>query len=61
MGVVRKPGNQGIDVGLAEVNGWPAVVGRRGDVTTTTVSIETDGEKIYAVHVVSNPDKLQRL
>jgi RNA polymerase sigma-70 factor (ECF subfamily) len=61
VGVVRKGAGDGIAVSLAEVNGWPTVVGRRGETTTTTLSIETDGNKIFAVHVVSNPEKLLRV
>jgi RNA polymerase sigma-70 factor (ECF subfamily) len=46
----------------AEINGWPALVLRRGDGSVASVvTIETDGAHIWAVDIVSNPDKLSRI
>jgi RNA polymerase sigma-70 factor (ECF subfamily) len=61
VGVVRKGSAEELSVQVAEVNAWPTVVGRRRGVAAITLSIETDGSRIFAVHVVSNPDKLLRL
>jgi RNA polymerase sigma-70 factor (ECF subfamily) len=58
VGLARKPGAQ-YELELAEVNGWPAVILKQGGQVSDVVGIETDGAIIYAVHVVSNPDKLQ--
>ncbi|MGH7736036.1 MAG: RNA polymerase sigma-70 factor, partial [Gemmatimonadales bacterium] len=61
VGVSRKGDNPTLELSVAEVNGWPAIVARRGSATATTLSIETDGSRIFSVHVVSNPDKLLRV
>lgn len=60
LGLARK-GGAGLDVEVATINGWPGLVARREGKVVVTLSIETDGEKIYALHVVNNPDKLTRL
>jgi len=46
---------------LVEVNGWPALVGRRDGVANFALSIETDGDQILAIRNVVNPDKLARV
>jgi len=46
---------------LVEVNGWPALVGRRDGVTNFVLNIETDGEEILAIRNVVNPEKLLRV
>jgi RNA polymerase sigma-70 factor (ECF subfamily) len=61
LGVLRKGDNESLTVQVAEINGWPSVVARRGDATAIVLSLETDGERVYGVHVVSNPDKLGRV
>ena len=43
---------------IATVNGEPGLCLRDGDRLTGTVSIATDGERIFAVYAVVNPDKL---
>jgi RNA polymerase sigma-70 factor (ECF subfamily) len=61
-GVVRKfpPGpNQTFEI--MDVNGWPALVGRKAGVTNVALGIETDGRVIVAVHNVLNPEKLRRV
>ena len=57
-GLARKPDGRGLQPELRQINGWPAVILRRGDVVETAILIETDGALIYAVHVVRNPEKL---
>ena len=46
---------------VEEMNGWPALVIRVGGRIAGVVSIETDGEQIFAIRSVVNPDKLARL
>jgi RNA polymerase sigma-70 factor, ECF subfamily len=43
---------------VASINGEPGLCIRDGDRLTATMSIATDGERIYAVYAVVNPDKL---
>lgn len=60
VGVLRK-GPQDISVTVADVNGWPAIVVRHGAVVQSITDLETDGEHIFAVRTVLNPDKLHRV
>ena len=60
IGIARKGGSDG-DVALETLNGWPGVVLRRGGVAVAAMTIETDGEAIFALHVITNPDKLARV
>ena len=46
---------------VVDVNGWPALVGRRDGAANFVLSIETDGERILAIRNVVNPDKLARV
>ena len=46
---------------LRELNGWPALVFWQGHEALLTLTLETDGEVIHALHVVANPEKLSRL
>jgi RNA polymerase sigma-70 factor (ECF subfamily) len=48
-------------VAVEEINGWPALVIRMGGKPAGVVSLETDGEQIFAIRSVVNPDKLARL
>jgi RNA polymerase sigma-70 factor (ECF subfamily) len=43
---------------IATINGEPGLRVREGDHLLATMSMETDGERILAVYVVVNPDKL---
>jgi RNA polymerase sigma-70 factor (ECF subfamily) len=61
VGVVRKGAADGLTVQIEEINAWPAIVSRRGSAVASTLSIETDGERIYQVDVMVNPDKLTRV
>jgi RNA polymerase sigma-70 factor (ECF subfamily) len=61
VGIARKGHMDPKAVEVAIVNGWPALVLREGGRATLVVGIETDGEKIHAVHIVVNPDKLARV
>lgn len=40
------------------VNGWPTLVGRLDGTVNAIISIETDGQRIRAIHNVRNPEKL---
>lgn len=46
---------------IADINGWPALVMRREGRAQLVLTIETDGEKISALRLIVNPDKLARL
>lgn len=60
MGLARK-GLPGFTFGIEEINGWPAVVTYHEGAVFNAMLIETDDEKIHAIHVVANPDKLALL
>jgi RNA polymerase sigma-70 factor (ECF subfamily) len=60
VGALRK-GPQSFSVSLVDVNGWPAIVVRDGERVHSITDIETDGEVIFAVRSVLNPDKLRRV
>ena len=53
-----KARNSGLDVEIADINGWPAVVGRAGGVVVFVLNIETDGEKIVNIRSMLSPEKL---
>jgi RNA polymerase sigma-70 factor (ECF subfamily) len=53
-----KRGSNGLDVEIADVNGWPAVVGRVGGIVTFVINIETDGDRIVAIRSMLSPEKL---
>jgi RNA polymerase sigma-70 factor (ECF subfamily) len=42
-----------------DVNGWPGALLWLGDQLKALISIECDDERIYAIHALVNPDKLQ--
>jgi RNA polymerase sigma-70 factor (ECF subfamily) len=58
---LAKKGGAGVAAAIEEINGWPGLVLRLGDVVVSALQIETDGEKIYSLHVIINPDKLSRV
>jgi RNA polymerase sigma-70 factor (ECF subfamily) len=45
---------------VVDVNGWPALITRLHGKPFTVISFDSDGERIVAIHVQANPDKLQR-
>lgn len=49
---------EGRAVEMATINGEPGLCFRDGDRIVATVSIVTDGERIFDVYAVVNPDKL---
>lgn len=53
-----KRSTPGLVVQIADVNGWPAVVGRVGGAVTFVMAIETNGEKITTIRSMLNPEKL---
>lgn len=56
--IARSPSPPDFAVEVTDVNGWPALVGRRGGAVTFVINIETDGEKIVTIRSVLNPLKL---
>jgi ketosteroid isomerase-like protein len=57
--VAKMPSSHGLEVEITDVNGWPALVGRRGGAVTFVMSFETDGTKLTKIRSVLNPQKLQ--
>jgi RNA polymerase sigma-70 factor (TIGR02957 family) len=51
----------GLRMEVAEVNGWPAIVGWVGAEPFGSISLTLSGERIHQVLVVVNPDKLAGL
>jgi RNA polymerase sigma-70 factor (ECF subfamily) len=58
---LAKKGGAGVEAAIEEINGWPGMVLRVGDAVFGALQIETDGEKIYSLHIIINPDKLSRV
>jgi RNA polymerase sigma-70 factor (ECF subfamily) len=56
--VAKMPADHGLDIETADVNGWPALVARRGGAVAFVVNIETDGTHITAIRSLLNPQKL---
>jgi RNA polymerase sigma-70 factor (TIGR02957 family) len=51
----------GLRMEVAEVNGWPAIVGWVGAEPFGSISLTLSGERIHQILVVVNPDKLAGL
>jgi len=49
------------EIAVEEINGWPALVARVAGRIAAVIDLETDGERIYAIRSIVNPDKLARL
>jgi RNA polymerase sigma-70 factor (ECF subfamily) len=59
LGLIARGSTDGLRPELGEINGWPAALFWRGDELAVTLTIETDGARIHAIHVMLNPDKLR--
>ena len=46
---------------LHELNGWPSLVGFEADSPVSVTQLETDGQLVYSITTVVNPDKLRGL
>jgi RNA polymerase sigma-70 factor (ECF subfamily) len=44
-----------------ELNGAPGLVARAGGRTVVAIMIDTDGERIFSIFAISNPDKLDAI
>ena len=60
VGLSRKSPAPGLPE-LRELNGLPSLILWQDGRAAMTISIETDGVQIFAVHIVLNPDKLAHL
>jgi RNA polymerase sigma-70 factor (ECF subfamily) len=49
---------RGSTLEVAEVNGWPALLARVAGRLASVIALETDGERVYAIRAIVNPDKL---
>lgn len=56
-----KKGSPAVRYEVREINGWPSLVGYEGDVPVSVTQLETDGQLVYSMSLVLNPDKLGRL
>jgi RNA polymerase sigma-70 factor (ECF subfamily) len=60
MGLARR--GVGAEIRWAEVNALPGVlISLDGERVETVMTVTVDGERITAVHMTRNPDKLDRL
>lgn len=51
----------GLEARFVDLNGWPSLVLVRDGAALLSMSIETDGDRIFGVYDVVNPAKLARL
>ena len=59
VGVARKMAASMMNVEVALANGEPGLVVRLEDGSVTFIAVETDGERVYTVRILRNPDKLR--
>jgi RNA polymerase sigma-70 factor (ECF subfamily) len=57
---IAKKAPASLQTEIREVNGWPALVLRVDGALFDIITMETDGERIHAIHAILNPDKLAR-
>ena len=57
--IAKMPSDHGLEPEVTDVNGWPALVGRRGGRIAFVLNIETDGTQITTIRSVLNPQKLR--
>jgi RNA polymerase sigma-70 factor (ECF subfamily) len=60
IGLMRRYGGN-VEIEIRSVNGWPALVAREGRVLLAVTQAHSDGDRIDALHAVTNPDKLVAL
>jgi RNA polymerase sigma-70 factor (ECF subfamily) len=58
IGLAKKGARAELAIEIADINGWPSIVLREEGRVTLVLTLETDGERIYAARWVVNPDKL---
>jgi RNA polymerase sigma-70 factor (ECF subfamily) len=58
LGVLAKPGTQGLEMSIAMVNGAPALLGSYGGVLAGSLSLDVDNGRVMAIRMTLNPDKL---
>jgi RNA polymerase sigma-70 factor (ECF subfamily) len=56
---LKRKADPGLSFEAYEVNGWPGAALTKDGVVGIVFDIETDGQQIFALHVVVNPDKLR--
>ena len=55
----RMPASHGLEIEVADVNAWPALIGRSSGAVAFVLNIETQDEHITAIRSVLNPAKLR--
>jgi RNA polymerase sigma-70 factor (TIGR02957 family) len=58
LGVLAKPGTQGLEMSIATVNGAPALLGSYAGVLAGSLSLDVDNGRVMAIRMTLNPDKL---
>jgi RNA polymerase sigma-70 factor (TIGR02957 family) len=61
LGVLDKPGTQGMETAIAQINGEAAILASFGGVAAGSVHLEIDGDHVVGVRLVLNPHKLRGL
>jgi RNA polymerase sigma-70 factor (ECF subfamily) len=61
VGLFKKQAPGVLTAEMTELNGWPGVIVRLDGHPYSVIQLETDGEKVFAVRSVLNPDKIGRL
>jgi RNA polymerase sigma-70 factor (ECF subfamily) len=60
LGIARK-GGHGLKRRVAEINAQPGFLGFRDGVAQTAVVLDVERDRIRAIYIVVNPEKLQHL
>ncbi|MBC8069875.1 MAG: hypothetical protein IAG13_16170 [Deltaproteobacteria bacterium] len=58
LGLIGKLAPYGAEGRALEINGALAIVAVLGNAVFSVVTLETDGDRICAINIVRNPDKL---
>jgi RNA polymerase sigma-70 factor, ECF subfamily len=58
LGVLAKPGTQGLEMTVATINGAPGLIGSYGGEPAGSVSLDVDNGRVVGIRVTVNPDKL---
>jgi RNA polymerase sigma-70 factor (ECF subfamily) len=58
LGVLAKPGTQGLEMTIATINGAPGLIGSYGGEVLGSVSLDVDDGRVVDIRMTVNPDKL---
>jgi RNA polymerase sigma-70 factor (ECF subfamily) len=60
IGITRK-GGAGLEHEITEINSQPGIIGFRDGKARTVLVLDLDADRIRAIYIVTNPQKLERL